>query len=120
VLIIEDNEDSAEMLATYLRFAGHEVAVADDGATGVELALDIKPSVILCDIGLPGMNGYDVARQLTGRPELASTTFVAVTGYGEAAARQRSRDAGFSHHLTKPVDPATVAELIGQGGLEAA
>jgi two-component system, chemotaxis family, CheB/CheR fusion protein len=113
VLIIEDNQDAADMLATYLRFAGHEVRIAHDGPSGLRLAFEMIPTVILCDIGLPGMNGYQVAQVVRAAPALAQCVLIAVTGYGEVSSRDRARQAGFTHHLTKPTDPSLLAELIG-------
>ena len=113
VLIIEDNQDAADMLATYLRFAGHEVRIAHDGPSGLRLAFEMMPTVILCDIGLPGMNGYQVAQVVRAAPALAQCVLIAVTGYGEVSSRERAREAGFTHHLTKPTDPTLLAELIG-------
>jgi signal transduction histidine kinase len=113
VLIIEDNQDAADMLATYLRFAGHEVRLAHDGPSGLRLAFEMMPTVILCDIGLPGMNGYQVAQVVRAAPALAQCVLIAVTGYGEVSSRERARQAGFTHHLTKPTDPSLLAELIG-------
>ena len=113
VLIIEDNQDAADMLATYLRFAGHEVGIAHDGPSGLRLAFEMMPTVILCDIGLPGMNGYQVAQVVRAAPALTQCVLIAVTGYGEVSSRERARQAGFTHHLTKPTDPSLLAELIG-------
>ena len=112
ILIIEDNQDAADMLATYLQFAGHEVRVAHDGPSGLRIAFELLPTVVLCDIGLPGMDGYQVAQCVRAAPPLAQCVLIAVTGYGELAARERARLAGFTHHLTKPTDPALLAELI--------
>jgi CheY-like chemotaxis protein len=113
VLIIEDNEDAADMLATYLRFAGHDVRIAPEGQAGLRLAFEMRPTVILCDIGLPGMDGYQVARCIRAAPALAHCVLIAVTGYGEVTSRERARESGFTHHLTKPTDPSLLAELIG-------
>lgn len=114
VLIIEDNRDAADALALYLQAAGQEVATAADGPTGVAAALRSRPDVIICDIGLPGMDGYEVARTLRSEPGFRDCLFLAVTGYGDVADRERTRDAGFDHHLTKPADPGEVARLITQ------
>jgi signal transduction histidine kinase len=113
VLIIEDNQDAADMLATYLRFAGHDVRIAHDGPSGLRVAFETTPTVILCDIGLPGMDGYQVAQCIRAAPALAHCVLIAVTGYGEVTSRERAREAGYTHHLTKPTDPSLLAELIG-------
>jgi two-component system, sensor histidine kinase len=112
ILIIEDNRDAADMLATYLRFAGHDVRVALDGPSGLRVAFEMVPTVVLCDIGLPGMDGYQVAQCIRAAPALSQCVLIAVTGYGEVASRERARLAGFTHHLTKPTDPTLLAELI--------
>ena len=112
VLLIEDNKDSAEMLALFLEQAGHDVLVADRGDTGISAALRHRPDIVICDIGLPGCDGYEVARRLRNEPSLRSCLLVAITGYGEVADQERSKRAGFMYHLTKPADPAHVLELV--------
>jgi signal transduction histidine kinase/ActR/RegA family two-component response regulator len=112
VLLIEDNHDVAAMLAVYLQQIGHEVIQAHDGHTGVEAAVRHRPAVLVCDIGLPGLDGYEIARRVREIPHLHTCLLIAVSGYGEEANRQRARAAGFSYHLTKPADPALLAELI--------
>lgn len=104
VLIVEDNRDSAFMLQRLLKAYGFEATVAYDGAEGVERARADRPDIILCDIGLPKMDGFAVASELRKSPELADTRMIAVTGYGSEEDRRRSREAGFSAHLLKPVD----------------
>jgi signal transduction histidine kinase len=114
ILVVDDNRDGAESLALLLRFWGHEALLAHDGPTALAVGEAEAPDVVLCDIGLPGMDGYQVAQRLRqrlrGRPML-----VALTGYGQDADRRRSREAGFDHHLTKPVDPESLRGLLGQG-----
>jgi CheY-like chemotaxis protein len=112
ILIIEDHRDSAELLAMFLGSNGHEVAVAHDGMAGVRAARRDRPRVVICDIGLPGMDGYQVARTLRAEPGFESCLFLAVTGYGDSADRDRALEAGFDRHLTKPVDPAGLADLV--------
>jgi signal transduction histidine kinase/CheY-like chemotaxis protein len=103
VLIIEDNDDSRELMASMLRRRSHKVFAAADGPTGVELALGQHPSAILVDIGLPGLDGYAVARTL--RPQLGrDVLMIAITGYGQPEDKRRALEAGFDEHLTKPVD----------------
>src|SRR5207253_350027 len=106
ILVVEDNRDAAESLRIMLRLFGHEVEVAYSGPAGVETATAWRPEVVLCDIGLPGLDGYGVARELRQNPGTATARMIAVTGYGGEEDRQRSREAGFDLHLTKPVDPA--------------
>lgn len=111
VLVIDDNVDVAEMLAAYLRQIGHEVIQAHDGRTGLDAAFRHQPDVIVCDIGLPGLDGYEIARTLRKAPH-PTTLLIAVSGYGESADREKARIAGFSHHITKPADPLELADLI--------
>lgn len=112
ILLVEDNRDSADLLATFLRAKGHTVYVAYDGAAGFNAAFRERPDVIVCDIGLPGMDGYELARNLTQVAELQACKLVAVTGYGELRDRERGRDAGFQHYIVKPADPDEIARLI--------
>jgi PAS domain S-box-containing protein len=112
VLIVDDNQDAAESLALLLQLRGHDVRTALDGPGGLEAADAFGPEVVLLDIGLPGMDGYEVARQLRQRPAGRATMLVAVTGYGGDEDRRRSREAGFDHHLVKPTDPETVVDLL--------
>ena len=114
VLLVEDNDDSRELLAAMLRRAGHHVRDAADGLTGVDVALRERPEVILVDIGLPGLDGYGVARRV--RHSLGHEVFlVALTGYGQPDDRARALDAGFDVHLTKPVDFAQLSQLLVRG-----
>jgi PAS domain S-box-containing protein len=111
VLVIEDNADAREMLVTLLRMVGHDVLEAATGAGGVELATRYAPSVVVVDIGLPDIDGYEVARRLRARAA-RSVRLVALSGYGQPRDREQSRAAGFDAHLVKPVDPATLGEVI--------
>ncbi|WP_242342331.1 ATP-binding protein [Anaeromyxobacter terrae] len=112
VLVIEDNVDAAETLRELLLMWGHDVTVAHDGAAGVERARALRPEVVLCDIGLPVMNGYEVARALRADPALSSTFLVAVTGYALPEDRRLAAEAGFSRHLAKPVSLETLEQLL--------
>ncbi len=111
VLVVEDSLDSAETLGELLTRWGHEVRLANDGASAVRAAREFRPQVILLDIGLPDVNGYDVAHQLRDE-HLGGEILVALTGYGEAQDRARAREAGFDRHLTKPVDPDALQKLL--------
>ncbi len=104
VLVVDDNLDAAEMLAEWLGTIGHGVRVAADGPTALEVAADFQPDVALLDIGLPVMDGYEVARRLRTLPGCAQTRLIALTGYGQESDHDRSRRAGFEDHLVKPVD----------------
>jgi signal transduction histidine kinase/ActR/RegA family two-component response regulator len=112
VLVVDDNRDSAESLATLLQLGGHEVATAHNGPRALEVATEFRPEVVLLDIGLPGMSGYEVARALRDRAELRGTLVVAMTGYGQDADRQRSCAAGIDHHLVKPLEPRDVRRIL--------
>jgi CheY-like chemotaxis protein len=109
VLVIDDNVDAAESIADVLRLEGHRVHVATDGLSGITKARELKPDVILCDIGLPDVDGYEVARTLRADGGLRSTRLVALSGYAQPEDRRRAREAGFDAHLAKPV---SVAALI--------
>jgi two-component system, sensor histidine kinase len=114
VLVIEDNTDAREMLRIALELDGHRVETAADGASGVEVALRTTPDLILVDIGLPGLDGYAVARRL--RAALGHrVTLVALTGYGQAEDRRRTSEAGFDAHLVKPVDPDVLSRALASG-----
>jgi signal transduction histidine kinase len=104
ILIIEDSFDTAETSRLILSREGHDVRVAPDGKSGIAAAHEFQPQVILCDIGLPGIDGYQVAKQLRQDPALAQTYLVALTGYGRESDRRLAREAGFDQHMTKPID----------------
>jgi CheY-like chemotaxis protein/two-component sensor histidine kinase len=112
VLVVEDNRDSAETLRMLLDLSGYEVEVAHTGPTGVEAAARFRPHAVVCDIGLPGLDGYGVARALRQTPEAASARLIAVTGYGRPEDVEKARRAGFDVHLTKPVDPHELLEQL--------
>ncbi|MBC7601575.1 MAG: response regulator [Ramlibacter sp.] len=114
VLVVEDNADAAEMLVLILRHKGDDVRLARDGPTALEAARDFQPQVVLCDLGLPGLSGFEVAARLREQPECRGTLLVALSGYGRDEDRRQSQSAGFDHHLTKPVDPEVLAALIDQ------
>jgi signal transduction histidine kinase len=105
VLVVEDNKDAAESLRMFLELFGHGVTLAHTGPEGVAAAKAMRPDVVLCDIGLPGMDGFTVADTLRRSPETAEARLIAVTGYGEEEDRRRALAAGFDIHLVKPVDP---------------
>jgi PAS domain S-box-containing protein len=113
VLVVDDNADAVASLALLLRLAGHEVRTAGDGPAALELAPRFRPEAVLLDIGLPGMDGYEVARRLRALPELKDVLLMALTGYGQEEDRRRAREAGFDHYLTKPVEPAALQRLLG-------
>ena len=111
ILVVDDNVDAADALAELLRDYGHDVRAVHDGPSAIEQATLHRPDIVLLDIGMPGFDGYEVARRM--RAELGLTaTLVAVTGYGEARHRRLSRDAGFDQHVTKPVDISKLEKLL--------
>lgn len=116
VLIVEDNEDSATSLKEVLELQGYEVDVALNGREGVETARTTRPDVVLCDIGLPELDGYGVARELRADPRLRSTYLVALSGYALPEDLDRSREAGFDRHVVKPPDRATLDQVLGEAG----
>jgi CheY-like chemotaxis protein len=112
ILVVEDNRDARDMLRTLLQADGHEVHEASDGRQGVDVALRLRPDVALIDLGLPEMDGYEVARQIRAVDEGRRIMLVAVTGYGSPQDRERSLMAGFDLHLIKPVDPELLAGVL--------
>jgi len=112
VLVVDDNVDAAECIGVMLELKGHQVKVVHDGFAAVDAAKREKPDVILLDIGLPGRDGYEVAQILRADPEFTKTKIIAVTGYGKDEDRRRSKAAGMDHHLTKPVDPDDLDQLM--------
>jgi two-component system CheB/CheR fusion protein len=111
VLVVEDNADAACTLQLALELHGHEVHVAADGLAGVEAAERLAPQVVICDIGLPGIDGYEVARRLRVREH--RPLLVAVTGYALPEDRRRALEAGFAHHLPKPIRIDELLRIIG-------
>jgi signal transduction histidine kinase len=114
LLVVDDNRDAADSLATLLRLLGHEVRVAHDGPAALALAKDYRPEVVFLDIGMPGMDGYQVARRLRRQPGLEGVRLAALTGWGQPEDRRRSAEAGFDHHLVKPVEPSALQQLLGE------
>jgi CheY-like chemotaxis protein len=112
ILVVEDSADSAEAMMLLLRELGHVVAVVRDGAAAMSAAQSFHPEVILLDIGLPGVDGYELARRFRQMPETSRARVIAVTGYGQPDDRARTAAAGFHMHLVKPVDPAKLSEAI--------
>jgi len=113
ILVVDDNADAAEALALVLGMTGHEVRLAGDGPSALAAAAEFRPEVVLLDIGLPGMDGYEVARRLRSGDGLRDMSLVALTGYGQEADRERARAAGFDHHLVKPASPEAILAVLG-------
>jgi PAS domain S-box-containing protein len=118
VLVVDDNKDAAESLATLLRLQGHEVRVSYDGTSALEAAKAYRPAIVFLDIGMPEIDGYEVARRLRQTPGLERIVIAALTGWGQKDARRRSTHAGFDHHLVKPPDANALNQLLA--GLEQA
>jgi PAS domain S-box-containing protein len=116
ILIADDNIDAASSLSLMLQVMGYDVRVAHDGLEALAVAESFRPDAMLLDIGMPGMNGYEVARKLRERPATANATIVALTGWGQEEDRRKSREFGFDHHLVKPVEPSTLETLLANLG----
>jgi signal transduction histidine kinase/CheY-like chemotaxis protein len=114
LLVVDDNQDTVESLAMLMRLNGHDVVTADSGPAALEVVFADERDVVMLDIGLPSINGYEVARRI--RAHGAKPVLIAMTGYGQPEDRQRSKEAGFDYHLTKPVDPKRLQELLGKIG----
>jgi CheY-like chemotaxis protein len=112
ILVVDDLAPSAETLMTLLEMEGFEVRVAHEGLTALQIAQEFRPDVVLLDIGLPGMNGFEVASRLRSQPESAHALLIALTGYGEAESRLRSAQAGFDFHMVKPADVNLLLSMI--------
>jgi signal transduction histidine kinase len=113
ILLADDNRDALDSLATLLQCDGHEVHTAGDGAEALEVAAQCKPDVVLLDIGMPKLDGYEVARRIRAEPWGKQAVLIALTGWGQDEDRRRSREVGFNSHLVKPLDPETLSSLLG-------
>jgi CheY-like chemotaxis protein len=112
VLVVDDNADAAEMMAMLLELDGHDVRVAHDARSALDVASEFAPHVGLFDIGLPDADGYELARRVRGDHRLLHMYLIAVTGWGQEEDRRRAREAGFDSHLTKPAEPQAVRDLL--------
>jgi two-component system OmpR family response regulator len=112
VLLVDDSVDAAEAMSMLLETLGHEVRVMHDGPSALAIVDDFAPEVVILDIGLPGMSGFDVARELRTRAVTKTALLIALTGYGTDSDKQATRDAGFDHHLVKPVSFAAIETVI--------
>ena len=117
VLVVDDNADAGQNLGLLLRMLGHEVHVAENGMAGLSLADSLRPDVILLDIGMPDISGYEVAKQLRSRQWGKGVLLVALTGWGQESDRLRAVESGFDHHLTKPVESTTLEKLFAEQAL---
>jgi PAS domain S-box-containing protein len=112
ILVVDDNQDSADSLGLLMKLLGNEVRIVHDGLAAVDVANEFEPRVVLLDIGLPTLNGYEAAKKIRQQPWGNRAVLIAVTGWGETVDRQRSKNAGFDHHLVKPVDPDVLTSLL--------
>jgi DNA-binding response OmpR family regulator len=112
VLVVDDNRDAAESLAVFLQLGGHTVKTAYDGIEAIEAAESFRPDLILLDIGMPNLNGYEACRRIRDTAWGKNMTVIAQTGWGQEDDKRRTRDAGFDDHLVKPVDPISVMKLV--------
>ncbi len=112
ILLVEDNPDAAESLVLLLELLGHGVRHVREGRAALEAVAASSPALMLVDIGLPDMDGYEVARRVRACPELRRVVLVALTGYGADEDRRRAGEAGFDHHLVKPVEPSVLEDLV--------
>jgi CheY-like chemotaxis protein len=115
ILVVDDNVDAAESLAMLLEVCGHQTHLAHDGPAAIETAEQVRPDVILLDIGLPKVNGFEACRQIRERPWGKDVVIIALTGWGQDVDRRRSQESGFDHHIVKPVEHAALVKLLGPG-----
>ena len=112
VLVVDDNKDAAKMLGMVVRMLGNEVRTAGDGQEALEVAAEFLPELVIMDIGMPVMNGYEAAKIFRQKPWGQSMVIVALTGWGKDEDRNRTREAGFDYHLVKPIEPAALQKLL--------
>jgi CheY-like chemotaxis protein len=112
ILVVDDLRDSAESLAQLLRIEGNEVRTVHDGLEAVAVAAEFRPDLVLMDIGMPEVDGYEACRRIRNLPFGSEVTLVAVTGWGQADDRRKSKAAGFDHHMVKPVEPVAIERLL--------
>ena len=112
ILVVDDNLDGADMLATMLNLSGYETRTANDGPNALETAREFAPKVVFLDLGMPGMDGFEVARRMRADKQLSSAVLIALTGWGSADDKRKTKEAGFDYHLTKPVDSSAVYSLL--------
>lgn len=117
VLIIDDNKDLTEIMCDLIGFLGHKTICSQDGKDGIAMAKEHHPDIIICDIGLPVMDGYEVAQQLRKDDEIKETFLIALSGYAGAEDRKRSREAGFDRHLAKPADISAIERVIAEAAM---
>jgi CheY-like chemotaxis protein len=116
VLVVDDNRDFADTLARMLRSLGHEMRLEYDGLAGLAASRTFRPDIAFLDIGMPGLNGYDLARRLRAFPSTSGIVLIAVTGWGKSDDRERSREAGFDEHVVKPLEIERLQSILGRLG----
>jgi CheY-like chemotaxis protein len=112
ILIVDDNKDAADSMALSVQLAGHTVCTAYDGEEGLQLAFGFAPDLVLLDLGMPGLNGFEIAQRIRRETWGQDLTLIALTGWGQEQDRRRTRDAGFNAHLTKPVSPSELLKVL--------
>jgi CheY-like chemotaxis protein len=120
VLVVDDNRDAAETLSALLDVMGHAAPVANDGHQALRMMHSFRPQVVFLDLGMPGMSGYEVAQAIRREPQYDNVTLVALTGWGGELDREKSANAGFDLHLTKPATIAAIEQVLGRVGASAA
>lgn len=116
ILVVDDYRDAGETLQWLLEEYGHTVQIAHSGEEALQTVTHFQPDLVLCDLGLPGLDGFEVCRHLRGQPELQGLPIVAMTGYGNAEYRERASQAGFDHYLLKPITPEALRALLERYG----
>ena len=119
-LVVDENEDAADSLGLLLQILGAEVMVVHDGRTALDAMKTFRPAAVLLDLGMPEMNGLEVARRIREDPEAASATLIALTGWGQREDRRRTHEAGFDYHLVKPADVDTLQSILASRGVDPA
>ena len=112
ILVVDDNENCAKVLMWTMEMLGHTVKMAVDGKAAIALAQLFHPEIVLLDIGMPGMNGYEICQAMRNEPALQNTVFIALTGWGEREHHERSKEAGFDYHLVKPLDIEALKDIL--------
>jgi len=112
ILVVDDNENCAKVMMWTLEMMGHTLQMALDGPTAIGLAKSFHPEIVILDIGIPGMNGYEICQTMRMEPVLINTTFIALTGWGEKEHMKRSKEAGFDYHLVKPLDMEALKNIL--------
>jgi CheY-like chemotaxis protein len=112
--VVDDNHDSANSLGMMLRIMGNDIQIANDGEQAVRVAADFQPDVVLLDIGLPKLNGYEAAQQIREQPWGKKIVLIALTGWGQAEDKRQANEAGFDLHMVKPVDPTSLISILAE------